>query len=108
MLFLKFCHNGNHEWDSIQSASFCNLQKLHALESHSILKYCYKLTSKTLSLTNLERQNVNLVLQIFKEYTVQGLLTLWKRKCLPNFVEAVEYIDIFLYLVDNNDCKNTI
>ena len=55
LLFSKFCHNGNHELDSIQSAPFCTLQKLHALESHSVLKYCDKLTSKTLSPTNLER-----------------------------------------------------
>ena len=65
MVFPKFCHNGNHQLDSIQSAPFCTLQKLHALESQSILKYYYKLTSKALSPTNLERQNVNLVLQIF-------------------------------------------
>ena len=53
----------------------------------SILKY--KVTSKA---TNLERQNVNLVLQIFSEYTIQGLLTLGKQKCLP---EVAEYINIF-------------
>lgn len=97
MLFPKFCHNGNHELDNIQSAPFSTLEKLHALESQSILKYCYKLTSKALSPTNLERQNVNLILQIFNEYTIQGLLTLGKQKYLPNFAE---YINI-LYLVDN-------
>ena len=95
MLFPKFCHNGNHELDSIQSAPFCTLQKLHALESQSILKYCYKLTSKALSPTSLERQNVHLVLQIFNEYTIQGLLTLGKQECLPNFAEVAEYINIF-------------
>ena len=61
MVFPKFCHNGNHQLDNIRSAPFCTLQKLHALESQSILKYSYKLTSKALSPTNLERQNVNLV-----------------------------------------------
>ena len=90
MLFQTFCHNWNHELDSIQSAPFCNLQKIHALESIPILKYDYKLTSKTLSPINLERQNVNLVPQIFNECTVQLLLTL-----LPNFTEVVEYINIF-------------
>ena len=33
MIFSKFCFNGNHELDNIQSAPFCTLQKLHALES---------------------------------------------------------------------------
>ena len=91
MVFPKFCHNGNHQLDNIQSAPFCTLQKLHALESQSILK----LTSKALSPTNLERKNVNSVLQIFSEYTIQGLLTLGKQKCLPNFTEVAEYINIF-------------
>ena len=50
--------------------------------------------SKVLSST-LERQNVNLVLKIFNEYTVQGLLTLWKQKSLLNFAEVTEYIDVF-------------
>ena len=76
MLFPKFCHNGNPELDSIQSAPFCTLQKRHAQEFHSILKYCYKFTSEALSFTDLERQNGNLVLKIFNEYTVQVLLTL--------------------------------
>ena len=73
MLSPKFYHNRNHELDSIQSAPFCTLQKLHALESQSILKNYYELTSKALSSTNLERQNVNLVLQIFNEYPIQGI-----------------------------------
>ena len=41
---------------------------------------------------DLEKQNVNLVLQIFNEYTIQGLLTLGKQKCLPNLAE---YFNIF-------------
>ena len=57
MLSLKFCHNGNHELDSIQNAPFFNFQKLHALESLSILKYCYKLNSKALSSTYIEKQH---------------------------------------------------
>ena len=91
MGFPKFSHDGNHELVSIQSAPFCTLQKLHALKSLSILKYCYKLTSKALC----ERQNVNLVQQIFNECTIQGLLTLGKQKCLPNFAEVTEYINMF-------------
>ena len=53
------------------------------------------MTSKALSSTNLERQNVNFILQIFSVYTIQGLLTLRKQKRLPHFAEVAEYINIF-------------
>ena len=62
-----------------------------SLESLSILKYCHKLISKAIPL-NFERQNVNFVQQIFNEYTIQGLFTLGKQKCLPNFAEAAIFI----------------
>ena len=75
MQFPKFCHNENYELDSIQRASFCTLQKLYAMESQSVLKYCYKLNSKVLSPPYLEKQNVNLEMQLFNVYTLQGLLT---------------------------------
>ena len=45
----------------------------------SILKYSHKLISKALSLTNLERQNLNFAQQIFNEYIIQELLTLGKQ-----------------------------
>ena len=96
MIFPKFCFNGNHELDNVQSARFCTLQKLHVLESQSLLKHCYKMTAKALSPSNLERQNFNLVLQIFNGYTIQGLLTLGKEKYLPNFSDVVGFIYIFL------------
>ena len=95
MIFPKFCFNGNHELDNVQSAPFCTLLKLRALESQSLLKQCYKMTAKALSPSILKRQNVNLALQIFNEYTIQGLLTLGKEKCLPNFAEIAEFINIF-------------
>ena len=95
MVFPKFCHIRNHELDSIQSTLFCTLQKLPVEKSQSILKYCYKLTSMTLSPTNLERQNVYWVLQIFNEYTIQRFLILGKQKCLPNLAKVAEYINIF-------------
>ena len=43
---------------------FCTLQKLHSLDSQSIMKYCYKLTSRARFPTNLVRQNIYLVQQI--------------------------------------------
>ena len=97
MIFPKICFNGNHKLDNIQSAPFCTLQKLHALELQSLLKHCYKMTTKALSSSNLERQNVNLVLQIFNEYTIQGLLTLRKEKCLQFCWSCRIYKHIFLF-----------
>ena len=35
------------------------------------------------------------MLPIFNEYTIQGLLTLGKEKCLPSFAEVAEFINIF-------------
>ena len=94
MLFPNFSPNRNHEFDNIQSPPFLTLKKLRAKKSKSILKYCYKLISKALSLSNLERQNVYLVRQIFNEYTTQGLLTLEKEKCSSNFAELAKYINV--------------
>ena len=95
MMFPKFCKNGNHDSQNISKAPFTTLQKLHSLESHSLLKYAYKLTAKALSPSSLERQNVTFVLQIFNEYLIQALLSLGAQECLPNFDEVAEYIDIF-------------
>ena len=95
MLLPKFYHNGNQKLDSIQSDPFYTLQKLHALGSQLILRCYHKLTTKTLSPTNLERQNANFIQQIFNEYTVQGLLALGKQKYFPNFAKIAENINIF-------------
>lgn len=95
MMFPKFCHDGNHELGNIQSAPFSTLQKLHNLQSQSLLKHGHKLTSEAISPAALKRQNVSSVLQIFNEYTVKKLQMLGKQKCLPNFAEVSGYIDIF-------------
>ena len=94
MMFPKFSNNGNHESDKIVKAPFTTIQKLYDLESQSLLKFSYRLTAKAIFPSNLEKQNVTLVLQIFNEYIIQALLTLGKQKYLPNFEEVAEYIDI--------------
>lgn len=48
-----------------------------------------------MSPSNLERQNVNLVLQIFNEYIIEALVTFGKKKCLPLVDDVAEYITIF-------------
>ena len=105
MLFLKFCYNGNHELHSIQSDSFYILQKRYVRELLLILKHLYKLPSKAPSPTNLERQNVNLVQQIFNEYPIHGLLTLGEQKSLSNFADVAEYINIFYIWLTILDMK---
>lgn len=57
-------------------ASFSTLKKLHTLESKSLIKYSYGLCLKSLRPTNIERQNVKYVLNVFNPHVVQGLLTL--------------------------------
>ena len=74
MLFPKFCHNGNHELNSIQSVPILYLTET-TCSGISLGFEILLLCSKALSPTNLERQNANLVLQIFNEYPIQGLLT---------------------------------
>ena len=91
MKFPKFSNNGDHASDKIVKALFTTIQKLYHLELQSLLKCSYKLTAKALFPSNLERQNVTLVLQIFNEYIIQALLTLGKQKYVPNFEEVAEY-----------------
>ncbi|KAG0422691.1 hypothetical protein HPB47_001502 [Ixodes persulcatus] len=55
-------------------ASFEALRRLHKLEAGRLLKYGYQLTSKALNPSNVERQNVKIVLQVFNQFTAEGLL----------------------------------
>ena len=95
MLLSKFCHIGNYELVSKvphfipyknfmpkNLSQFCNI----------VLNWSQR---PFLQLINLERQNVNLVMHIFNEYTIQGLLIWGKQKCLLDFAEVAEYINIF-------------
>ena len=95
MTFPQFNFNSSSKYLSqTLSAPFTTLQKLYTLEAESLLKHSYKLTLKALSPSNLERQNVNLVLQIFNEYIVEALVTFGKKNCLPLADGVAEYIKI--------------
>ena len=78
----------------ICNAPFTTLKKLHSLEADSLLKHAYRLTLKALSPSNLEKQNVNLVVQIFNEYIVQALQTLGEKHNLACFDKVAKYIHI--------------
>ncbi|KAH6926129.1 hypothetical protein HPB50_015045 [Hyalomma asiaticum] len=55
------------------TASFKHLRDLHKEESGLLLKSGYGLTSKALNPSNLERQDVKLVLQVFNPHVAEAL-----------------------------------
>ena len=65
-------------------ASFQSLRLLHTAEEDSLLKYAYKLSGKALNSSNLERQNVTYVLQVFNKFIAQALLALGTKCNIPN------------------------
>jgi hypothetical protein len=50
---------------SLKTASFLALRKIHENELNNLIKYCHTLSVKSLCPNNFERQNVKLALQIF-------------------------------------------
>lgn len=79
-------------------ASFKVLRSLFALENKNIVKCAYKLTLKSLYPSNIERQNVQLALQIFNENNVAALKTIENFEILggqslcintSNFIEII-------------------
>ena len=76
-------------------ASFQSLRLLHTAEEDSLLKYAYKLSGKALNPSNLERQNVTYVLQVFNKFVAQALLALGTKCNITNFEDTSTYINIF-------------
>ena len=66
-----------------QSASFSSLRLLHGPERDSLLKFTYKLSEKSLHLSNLERQIVTYVLKVLNSYVAQALLFVGKKCKIP-------------------------
>lgn len=54
-------------------ASFKVIRDLHASEEHSVTKFGYGLSYKALHPSNIERQNVKLVLKVFSSFVVEAL-----------------------------------
>lgn len=75
-----------------KTASFETVKKLHSLEDEKIVKYAYGVTIKALCPNNIERQNVKLVLQIFNEHVIQGLIH--SGESLLHFKETADYIKL--------------
>ena len=79
---------------TVKVASFLSLKKLHEVENNSILSYAYGLTFKCLSPSNLERQNVKLVLKVFNKFVVNGLLHLGSQHNLEHYKDTSHFISI--------------
>jgi len=63
------------ENESICKASLSHLRHLYASEKDNYVKMAPGLSYKVLNLSNLEHQNVKLVLQVFDEKTITALGT---------------------------------
>ncbi|XP_035217487.1 LOW QUALITY PROTEIN: uncharacterized protein LOC118190813 [Stegodyphus dumicola] len=57
--------------DKLKTASLQVLRKLQQIDSPNLIHYGYSLTLKSLNPSNLERQNVKFVLQIFNAFVVE-------------------------------------
>ncbi|XP_035206112.1 uncharacterized protein LOC118181147 [Stegodyphus dumicola] len=91
MYFPKFNAVGSEEFNA---ASFNTIRKLHDLEFDSLIKYGYGLTLKALWPSNLERQNVKLVLQVFNNWVITALTELGNKHNLDSYESTANYIDI--------------
>lgn len=94
MRFPQFSQEKSYDNMKIMYAPFTTLLRLYALEKDSLLKYSYRLSLKALNPSNIEKQNVNLVLQVINEYVVQALLTLGKQHSLPFFADVAGFLEV--------------
>ena len=94
--FPKFSFTGLYYENDIDIyyAPLSTLRMLYSLESNSLLKHSYALTRKALWPSNLEKQNVNLVLKIFNEYVIESLLSFGIKNFLPFSSEVAQFIKV--------------
>ena len=92
MMYPEFhCSDNN---PIIKSASLNTLKKLHEVEENNFITYNHTLSFKALNPSNLERQNVKLVLRIFNDFVIQALLELGEKNNLNFYKETAEYINL--------------
>ena len=77
-------------------ASLSSLKQLHHLEADSTIKYAYKLSAKALSTSNLERQNVKIVIQIFNEHVSHALHQLGQKFSFPHWENTAAFIKLIV------------
>ena len=92
----NFAHLVSANCESAQTASIGTLKKLLEHDSRNLLKYSYRLNSKALNPSNLDRQKVALALRVFNEYVAQGLLELGAKMSIPHYAATSLYIKIIV------------
>lgn len=75
-------------------APFKTLRQLYNYDAEYLVKHSYKLSLKAIYPSNLERQNVKLVLQVFNDYVIQALISIGKKYSMTFFSSVAEYIKI--------------
>ncbi|GBM01384.1 hypothetical protein AVEN_236207-1 [Araneus ventricosus] len=88
------CNSKSNNNIVFNTASFKTLKLLYETEKNSIIKYGYNLSLKALGPSNLEKQNVKLVLKIFNKFIPEGLMKQGEKFQFPNYKETAEYIKI--------------
>ncbi|GBM99174.1 hypothetical protein AVEN_122512-1 [Araneus ventricosus] len=88
------CNSKSNNNIDFNTASFKTLKLLYEIEKNSIIKYGYNLSLKALEPSNLEKQNVKLVLKIFNKFIPEGLMKQGEKFQFPNYKETAEYIKI--------------
>ncbi|KAH9383460.1 hypothetical protein HPB48_024969 [Haemaphysalis longicornis] len=80
----------------VNGASFKALRDLHASEQHSVSKFGYGLSYKALHPSNIERQNVKLVLKVFSSFVVEALKIHGNELSLNYAIGTAQFIDLIL------------
>ena len=91
-----FCGMSTTNTSESAYACFESLRHLYSLEAEKHLKFGYKLSIKALHPSNLERQNVRLVLQIFNEFVAQALLQLGNAHDILHYQDTSAFISLIL------------
>lgn len=89
---IKFPSFENVNDDTLSVASFLNVKKLYQMENNQLVKYAHTLNLKSLSPSCFEKQNVKLVLNIFNDNVIQGLLEIGQQHNLSNHRSTAEFI----------------
>lgn len=80
----------------VNGASFKAIRDLHASEQHSVTKFGYGLSYKALHPSNIERQNVKLVLKVFSSFVVEALKMRGDELNLNYAEGTAHFIDLIL------------
>nr|XP_042911089.1 uncharacterized protein LOC122272083 [Parasteatoda tepidariorum] len=95
------------DFTKIVNVKFSFLRKVFNIERNSIVKYAHKLSFKTTYPTNIERQNVNLALNIFDESTQAAIQIYGEQNCFSNWQPTVQFLKTVKKWWDIMNIKNT-